>query len=319
MARKISDIVRPTYHFVEVDGVRVFYRASGPAGAPTLLLLHGFPSASHQFSRLIDALGDRYRVIAPDYPGFGYSDAPESMTTGGDFVYSFDRLAEIVDGFCERLGLDRFVMYQFDFGGPIGMRVAARHPEWIAGLVIQNANAYDEGLSPMARDLAGRDPGVAGEEDKIREVLTLAATRGQYLSGANRAEAIAPDGWTLDQHFLDLPGRKQIQVDLAFDYHTNISLYSSWQAWLRQHQPPTLIAWGEADPFFLPGGANAYRRDIPDVEQHMFPTGHFALEENLAEIASLVADFIDRIWTPVPSLPATSRRSVAPTTGKKVL
>jgi pimeloyl-ACP methyl ester carboxylesterase len=297
----ITDIVHPTHRFIEVDGVRVFYRAAGPAGAPTVLLLHGFPSASHQFSRLIDALGDRYRLVAPDYPGFGYSDAPESVTTGGNFVYSFDRLAEIVEGFCEGLGLDRFVMYQFDFGGPIGMRVAARHPEWIAGLVIQNANAYLEGLSSMARDLAGRDRQVAGDDDKIRQVLTLDATRGQYLSGTSVPEAIAPEGWTLDQHFLDLPGRKQIQVDLAFDYHTNISLYATWQAWLRQHQPPTLVVWGQADPFFLPGGATAYRRDLPDAEQHMFPTGHFALAENLPEIASLLADFLDRIWTPVPS------------------
>jgi pimeloyl-ACP methyl ester carboxylesterase len=319
MATMTADVVRRTHHFIEVDGVRVFYRAAGPVGAPTLLLLHGFPSASHQFSRLIDALGGRYRLVAPDYPGFGYSDAPESATTGGDFVYSFDRLAEIVEGFCERLDLDRFVMYQFDFGGPIGMRVAARHPEWIAGLVIQNANAYDEGLSPMARDLAGRDPEVVGDEDMIRKVLTLSAIRGQYLSGASHPEVIAPDGWTLDQHFLDLPGRKQIQVDLAFDYHTNVALYSTWQSWLREHHPPTLIAWGEADPFFLPDGATAYRRDLPDAEQHMFPTGHFALEENLPQIASLVADFVDRTWTPGALRRANSDRPAAPRAGEKAL
>jgi pimeloyl-ACP methyl ester carboxylesterase len=297
MTRVTAHDARPTHQFVEVGGTRIFYRAAGPVDAPTLLLLHGFPSASHQFRRLIDALGSRYRLVAPDYPGFGNSDALESATTGGPFVYSFDHLAEMIEGFCDGLGLGRFVMYLFDFGGPVGPRIAARHPEWIAGMVIQNANAYDEGLSPMARGLAGFRPDVAGDEDKIRDVLTLPATQGQYLGGANVAETISPDGWALDQHFLDLPGRKQIQVDLAFDYHTNIALYQTWQAWFRQHQPPTLITWGEADPFFLPAGAKAYLRDLPDAELHFLPTGHFALEENMPEIAGLVADFLDRCWT----------------------
>ena len=288
---------RPTHHFVEVDGVRVFYRMAGPTDAPTLLLLHGFPSASHQFRRLIDALGGRYRLIAPDYPGFGYSDAHESATTGGPFTYSFERLADVIEGFCQVLGLERFVMYLFDFGGPVGLRLATRHPEWVAGLVVQNANTYAEGLSPMARALAGFRPDVAGDEDKIREVLNLPATMGQYLDGAGVVEAISPDGWTLDQHFLDLPGRKLAQVDLAFDYHTNIALYPTWQAWLRQHRPPTLITWGEGDRFFLPAGAAAYRRDLPDAELHLFATGHFALEEYLPEIAGLVADFLDRNWS----------------------
>ncbi len=290
------DVPRSVHRYVEVDGLRIFYRETGTPGAPTMLLLHGFPSASHQFRRLIDALGRRYRLIAPDYPGFGYSDAPDSTSTGGGFSYTFERLADVIEGFCEQLELSRFVAYVFDFGGPVGMRLAVRHPEWIAGLVVQNANAYEEGLSEMARGLASLRGIVDGDADKVRTALTLAATRGQYLKGVSDPDAIAPDGWTLDQHFLDLPGRKQVQVDLAFDYHTNIARYPQWQAWLREHQPPTLVLWGREDPFFVEAGAHAYRRDLPDAELRLFDTGHFALEENLPEMAGLIADFLDRTW-----------------------
>jgi len=290
------DVPRSVHRYVEVDGLRIFYRETGTPGAPTMLLLHGFPSASHQFRRLIDALGRRYRLIAPDYPGFGYSDAPDSTSTGGGFSYTFERLADVIEGFCEQLELSRFVAYVFDFGGPVGMRLAARHPEWIAGLVVQNANAYEEGLSEMARGLANLRGIVDGDADKVRTALTLAATRGQYLKGVSDPDAIAPDGWTLDQHFLDLPGRKQVQVDLAFDYHTNIARYPQWQAWLREHQPPTLVLWGREDPFFVEAGAHAYRRDLPDAELRLFDTGHFALEENLPEMAGLIAGFLDRTW-----------------------
>lgn len=290
------DVPRSVHRYVEVDGLRIFYRETGTPGAPTMLLLHGFPSASHQFRRLIDALGRRYRLIAPDYPGFGYSDAPDSTSTGGGFSYTFERLADVIEGFCEQLELSRFVAYVFDFGGPVGMRLAARHPEWIAGLVVQNANAYEEGLSEMARGLVSLRGIVDGDADKVRTALTLAATRGQYLKGVSDPDAIAPDGWTLDQHFLDLPGRKQVQVDLAFDYHTNIARYPQWQAWLREHQPPTLVLWGREDPFFVEAGAHAYRRDLPDAELRLFDTGHFALEENLPEMAGLIAGFLDRTW-----------------------
>lgn len=293
---RVPGVPRVVHRFVEVDGLRVFYRESGSPGAPVLLLLHGFPSASHQFRRLIDALGDRYRLIAPDYPGFGHSDAPEPASTGGGFAYTFERLTDIIEGFCGLLGLSRFVVYVFDFGGPVGMRLAARRPDWIAGLVVQNANAYEQGLSEMARGLAGLSPQVDGDEDKVRAALSLTATRSQYLGGASDPEAIAPDGWTLDQHFLDLPGRKQVQVELAFDYHTNIASYPQWQAWLRQHQPPALVLWGRGDAFFLEAGAHAYRRDLPDAEVHLFDTGHFALEEKLLDIAPLIADFLDRTW-----------------------
>jgi pimeloyl-ACP methyl ester carboxylesterase len=292
----VPEVPRVAHRFVEVEGVRVFYREAGPREAPTMLLLHGFPSASHQFRRLIDALGGRYRLIAPDYPGFGYSDAPTSATVGGPFTYTFDRLAHVIEGFCQRLGVDRFVMYVFDFGAPVGFRLAEHHPEWIAGLVVQNGNAYEEGLSPMAREFIALRPETEGAEDRIREILTLPATRRQYVGGTADPELIAPDGWTLDQHFLDLPGRKQIQVDLAFDYHTNVDLYPQWQAWLRRYQPPTLIVWGRNDPFFPKPGAHAYLRHVPAAELHLFDTGHFALEECLPEIAPLIANFLDRTW-----------------------
>ncbi|HEX2315424.1 MAG TPA: alpha/beta hydrolase [Thermomonospora sp.] len=285
-------VARVVHRDVDVDGVRVFYRESLPerADAPVLLLLHGFPSGSHQFRRLIDVLGARYRLIAPDYPGFGHTQVPDG------FVYSFDRLADVTEGFVQRLGLTRFVMYVFDFGAPVGFRLAERHPGWIAGLVVQNGNAYAEGLSDGARDFIALRPETPGAEETVRELLTLAGTRSQYEIGVPDLALPAPDGWTLDQHFLDLPGRKEAQVALAFDYHSNVRRYDRWQAWLREHTPPTLITWGRHDPFFPEPGARAYLRDVPDAELHLFDTGHFALETHLPEIAPLIAAFLDRVW-----------------------
>ncbi|MEU6114418.1 alpha/beta hydrolase [Streptomyces sp. NPDC047117] len=283
---------RTAHRQLDVDGVRVFYRESFPEreDAPVLLLLHGFPSGSHQFGRLIDALGARYRLIAPDLPGFGHTEVPDG------FTYSFDRLADVTEGFVQRLGLDRFVMYVFDFGAPVGFRLAERHPEWIAGLMTQNGNAYEDGLSDAARDLLTLQPEAPGAEDTLRGFLTLEGTRGQYETGVADTDLIAPDGWTLDQHFLDLPGRKEAQLALFFDYHTNIESYGRWQAWLREYTPPTLITWGRNDPFFTELGARAYLRDLPSGELHLFDTGHFALETHLPEIARLIADFLDRAW-----------------------
>ncbi|RFU39501.1 alpha/beta hydrolase [Actinomadura logoneensis] len=285
-------VTRSVHRFLDVEGVRVFYRESLPErqDAPVLLLLHGFPSGSHQFRRLIDTLGSRYRLIAPDYPGFGFTEAPVG------FTYSFDRLADITEGFVQRLGLRRFVMYVFDFGAPVGFRLAARHPEWIAGLVVQNGNAYEAGLSGGARDFIALRPDQPDAERTVRELLTLDGTRGQYETGVADPDPIAPDSWTLDQHFLDLPGRKDAQVALAFDYHSNVERYAAWQAWLREHTPPTLITWGANDPFFPAPGGRAYLADVPDAELHLFDTGHFALETHLPEIAPLVADFLDRAW-----------------------
>jgi len=288
----------PTIHHrhVDIDGVRVFYRETGPQDAPALLLLHGFPASSQQFRRLMDALGGRYRLVAPDYPGFGHSDAPVPVTAGGDFEYSFDRLADIVEKFCEAIALRRFVLYMFDFGGPVGMRVAERHPEWIAGLIVQNANAYEEGLSPMARDLVALEPGEVAER-QLGQLLTLEMTRNQYLGGTADASRVAPDGWTLDQHFLDQPGRKRIQIELALDYSSNVARYLAWQAWMREHRPPALVVWGRNDAFFPEPGAHAYLRDLPDAEVHLLDSGHFALEEEAPRIAMLIDAFMARTAT----------------------
>jgi pimeloyl-ACP methyl ester carboxylesterase len=276
---------------IDIDGVEVFYRESEPdrADAPTLLLLHGFPSGSHQFRGLMQALGSRYRLIAPDYPGFGHTRAPE------DFTYSFDRLADVIEGFVEQIGLERFAMYLFDFGAPVGYRIAQRHPEWITGLVVQNGNAYKAGLSEGAKAFTALRPEDDGAEAQIRGLLTLDGTRSQYEGGVADPASIDPSAWTLDQHFLDLPGRKEAQVALAFDYKSNVERYPQWQAWLREHRPPALIAWGRDDMFFPEPGALAYLADLPDAELHLFDTGHFALETHLPEIAPLIADFLDRL------------------------
>ncbi|MXM68138.1 alpha/beta fold hydrolase [Streptomyces sp. HUCO-GS316] len=286
----LAPVARTVHRHLDVDGVRVFYRESLPdrTDAPVLLLLHGFPSGSHQFRSLMEALGSHYRLIAPDHPGFGHTETPDG------FTHSFDRLADITEGFVQRLGLDRFVMYVFDFGAPIGFRLAERHPEWIAGLVVQNGNAYEDGLSDTARGLLGLTPETPGAHDAIHAMLTLDGTRSQYETGVSSPDPVAPDGWTLDQHFLDLPGRKEAQQSLFFDYHSNVERYDDWQAWLRRHTPPTLITWGRHDPFFTEPGARAYLRDLPDAELHLFDTGHFALETHLPEIAPLIADFLDR-------------------------
>ncbi|MFJ8692655.1 alpha/beta fold hydrolase [Streptomyces roseolilacinus] len=292
-APRISIPARTAHRYVDVDGVEVFYRESLPErpDAPVLLLLHGFPSASHQFRRLIDTLGRRYRLIAPDYPGFGHTRAP------ADFTYTFERLADVVEGFTERLGLTRYAMYLFDFGAPVGFRLALRHPERVAGVVVQNGNAYVEGLSDAARAFTALTPETPGAESTILGLFTLTATRAQYEGGTADPALVAPEGWLLDQHFLDLPGRKQAQLALAYDYKSNIAAYPAWQAWLREHRPPTLITWGTGDPFFPEPGARAYLNDVPEAELHLFRTGHFALEDHLPDIAPLIARFLDRLPT----------------------
>ncbi|MFB7089332.1 alpha/beta fold hydrolase [Streptomyces sp. NPDC056296] len=289
---RIAVPARTVHRFVEIDQVKVFYRESLPErpDAPVVLLLHGFPSASHQFRRLIDTLGRHYRLIAPDYPGFGHTRAPDG------FTYSFERLADIVERFTERLGLTRFAMYLFDFGAPVGFRLALRRPDRVAGLIVQNGNAYTEGLSEAAREFTALTPDTPGAEQAVLDLFTLDATRAQYEGGTADPELIAPEGWLLDQHFLDLPGRKQAQRALAYDYKSNIAAYPDWQAWLREHKPPTLITWGSRDPFFPEPGALAYLSDLQDAELHLFDTGHFALEDHLPEIAVLIADFLTRTW-----------------------
>ncbi|MEV8534356.1 alpha/beta hydrolase [Streptomyces sp. NPDC051211] len=281
---------RIRHHHIDVAGVRVFYRETGPADAPVLLLLHGFPTGSHQFRRLMDTLGHRYRLIAPDYPGFGHTEAPDG------FTYTFDRLADTVEAFTDALGLDRFALYLFDFGAPVGFRLATRRPERITGLIVQNGNAYEDGLSDGAREFIARRREVPGDEAAVRTLFTLDGTRFQYEAGLADPTRLDPAAPALDQYFLDLPGRADAQTDLAFDYRSNLQLYPTWQSWLRTHRPPALILWGAGDPFFTPAGAKAYLRDLPDAELHLFDdAGHFALETHLPEIAPLIDAFLDRI------------------------
>ncbi|MFD7400720.1 alpha/beta fold hydrolase [Streptomyces virginiae] len=297
-ARRTIPTIR--HRTVEVDGVRVAYRESGPADGPVLLLLHGFPTASHQFARLMDALGDTpYRLIAPDHPGFGHTEAPAG------FTYTFDRLADITEGFTDALGLDRFALYVFDFGAPIGLRLAARRPERVTGLIVQNGNAYEEGLSDAARAFAGLRREVPGDEERVRGLFTLEGTRFQYETGVADTDLLSPDSWTLDVHHLGLPGRADAQADLAFDYASNFAHYPAWQAWLRTARIPVLVVWGAGDPFFTPAGAKAYLRDAPDAEVHIFEgASHFALETHLPQIAPLIEDFLTHLR---PTATATER------------
>lgn len=284
-----------SHRTADIAGVRVFYRETGPdrPEAPTVLLLHGFPSSSHQYRRLMDALGTDHRLIAPDLPGFGHTVAPEG------FAYTFDTLTDVVEGFVAALGLAgagrRLAVYVFDYGGPVAFRLAERHPDWISALIVQNANAYAEGLSEIAQDFVAQRPGVPGAEDRVRAILTEEMTRSQYEGGTTDPALVAPDGWTLDQHYLDRPGREAAQIALALDYHTNVERYPAWQRWLAGHRPPTLILWGDGDPFFTVEGAKAYLRDLPDAQLHIFRTGHFALEEKLPEMAPLIGEFLDSL------------------------
>jgi pimeloyl-ACP methyl ester carboxylesterase len=280
---------------VTVDGLKIFYREAGPADAPTLLLLHGFPAASHQYARLMERLSDRFHLVAPDYPGFGYSSAPESSRSGGDFEYTFDHLADVTERFLKAIGVSRFFMYVFDFGAPVGYRIATRHPVWILGVIAQNGNAYKEGLGPNMQPAVKFWSDRAGMEDAIRAgALSLEATRAQHLDGAADPELVDPDAWTLDQHWLDTPGRAQVMLDLLYDYQSNVALYPAWQKWMRDHKPPMLLPWGRNDEFFPEAGARAYLADVPDAELHLLNGGHFALDEHLDIIASLISDFIDR-------------------------
>jgi Predicted hydrolases or acyltransferases (alpha/beta hydrolase superfamily) len=287
------------HRFVEVEGIPVFYRESVPSrpvpGAPPLLLLHGFPSASHQYRRLIDVLGDRYRILAPDYPGFGHTGLPRRRADGGAFDFTFDALARVVEGFVAALGLESFALYVFDFGAPVGMRLATRHPGRVAGLIVQNGNMYEEGLSDGARGFIALRREDEGAADQVRGLLTLAGTRMQYEAGVVDPELLSPDGWTLDQSFLDRPERAEAQLDLAFDYKSNVELYPVWQEWLRYNRPPALIVWGRGDPFFPEPGARAYRRDLPDAGIHVLDSGHFLLEDRLNEVAALVDGFMVRL------------------------
>lgn len=275
------------YRTVDVDGTGVFYRQGGKPGTPLLLLLHGFPSSSAQYQSLMARLEDRYHVIAPDYPGFGQSPALNRATT-------FDRLADVIEAFTDALSLDRFSLYMFDFGSPVGFRLATRRPERIEVLVIQNGNAYEEGLGPAMQGLRPYWQERSLHEAAVRSVLDLESTRSQYLDGVADAGTVNPDLWELDQRYLELPGRDQVMLDLLYDYQNNVTLYPRWQEYLRANQPPTLLPWGQNDRFFPPVGARAYLEDLPEAELHLLDTGHFATATHYQTIAELIADFLDR-------------------------
>jgi pimeloyl-ACP methyl ester carboxylesterase len=274
------------YRTSQVNGTEVFYREGGDPAAPTLLLLHGFPSSSAQYQQLIERLEDRFHVIAPDYPGFGQSPPLAGTTT-------FDRIADVIDGFTDRAGLERFSLYLFDFGSPVGFRLATRHPERVQGLVLQNGNAYEAGLGPKMQALKPYWDDRSANEAAVRGLLELETTRAQYLDGVSDATSVNPDLWELDQRYLELPGRDQVMLDLLYDYRNNVTLYPHWHDYLRANRPPALLAWGENDQFFPPEGARAYLQDLPEAELQLLDTGHFATATHSAEIADLIVRFLE--------------------------
>jgi pimeloyl-ACP methyl ester carboxylesterase len=277
------------YRTADVDGLSVFYREAGAADAPTLLLLHGFPSSSHMFRDLIPLLAGKFHLVAPDLPSFGKSDMPKP----GAFDYTFDHLADVIDRFTEVLGLDRFAIYVFDYGAPVGFRIAARHPDRITAIISQNGNAYEDGLSDGWGPVQAywKDPSPANRE-AVRSMVQPETTIWQYTHGVPDVTMVSPDGYGLDNFYLARPGADEIQLDLLLNYASNVALYPAWQEYFRTSQPPLLAVWGSNDPFFIPPGAEAFKRDIPGAEVRFVPTGHFALETHAAEIASAIIDFV---------------------------
>jgi pimeloyl-ACP methyl ester carboxylesterase len=280
-----------TYRKVDVDGIGVFYREAGPKDAPTILLLHGFPTAGHMFRDLIPQLADPFRLVAPDLPGFGQSDMPDRIR----FSYTFDNIAKVIERFTEVIGLSRFAIYVFDYGAPTGFRLAVSHPERITAIISQNGNAYEKGLSEGWNPIQKywKDPSQANRE-ALRAFLKPETTLWQYTHGVTDVTAVSPDGYSLDNFYLARPGTDEIQLDLFGDYKSNVALYPAFQNYFRTHKPPFLAAWGKNDPFFLPAGAEAFKRDIPGTTVHFFDTGHFALETHAKEIAAAIRDFFAR-------------------------
>jgi len=279
------------YRFANIGDHKIFYREAGSKNAPAVLLLHGFPTSSHMFRNLIPALADHYHVIAPDLPGFGFSGSPGRE----QFRYTFEHLAQVIDQFVQSLGLNRYAMYVFDYGAPVGLRLALAHPERVTAIISQNGNAYEAGLSqgwnPIQKYWQQPTP---ANRAALRDFLTPDAVKQQYTYGVPNDLLVAPESYTLDSALLARPGNDEIQLDLFLDYASNVALYPSFQEYFRMHRPPLLAVWGNRDPFFLPPGAEAFRRDIPDAEIHFLDTGHFAIETHSQEIASKVRDFLAR-------------------------
>ena len=277
------------YRTADVDGLKIFYREAGRADAPALLLLHGFPSAGHMFRDLIPLLADHFHLVVPDLPGFGQSDMPSR----DDFSYTFDNLAAAIGRFTEVIGLKRFTIYIFDYGAPVGLRIAVRHPESITAIISQNGNAYEEGLSDGWKPIRAYWEGPSqANRDALRAFLAPETTVWQYTQGVPDATAVSPDGYSLDNFYLARPGAAEVQLDLFGDYQSNVALYPEFQAYFRKHKPRFLAVWGKNDPFFLPAGAEAFKRDIPGAQVRFFDTGHFALETHCDEIAAAIRGFL---------------------------
>jgi pimeloyl-ACP methyl ester carboxylesterase len=289
-----------------VDGVSVFYREAGDPQSPKIVLLGGFPASSHQFRNLIPALADKFHIISPDYPGFGNSDMPDPAT----FAYTFDRLAQIVEGFLVEKGLKRFGLFMQDYGGPVGFRILTRHPDWAEWLILQNTNAYEVGFTPAwdgIRYALWRKPGPESEEPLL-PFLQLDGIKMAYLHGHRRPELISPDNWNMDFRFMERPNARRVQLDLFYDYRKNVELYPQWQKLLQERQPKTLIFWGQNDIFFTPEGGEAYLRDLPDAEIHRLDSGHFAVEDCLDKIASGMRRFYDeKVAEPVQAVAGETR------------
>jgi pimeloyl-ACP methyl ester carboxylesterase len=277
---------------VKIDGLDIFYREAGAKSGRTILLLHGFPTSSHMFRSLIPALSDRFHLVAPDYPGFGAS----SMPMVDEFDYTFDRIAGIIESFIEKLGLNKYSLYVMDYGAPVGYRIAAKHPERVESLIVQNGNAYEEGLREFWDPIKAywKEKSTENADALRNSLLTIDATKWQYTNGVRNPETIAPDSWFHDQYLMDRPGNKEIQLQLFYDYGSNPPLYPEWQAYFREHQPPTLIVWGKNDHIFPEEGAHPYKRDLKNVEPHILDTGHFALEEDGELIVRLIKEFIEK-------------------------
>jgi pimeloyl-ACP methyl ester carboxylesterase len=278
-------------HKIGADGVEVFYRAAGDPTAPVVLLLHGFPTSSFMFRELIPRLADQFRVIAPDLPGFGFTEVPEKRK----YTYSFDGLAQTIEAFTEALGLNRYAIYVFDYGAPTGFRLAMAHPERVTAIVSQNGNAYEEGLgdawAPIRKYWS--EPTAENREVIGKNILNLEGTRWQYTHGVAHPESVAPESYTLDVALLDRPGNKDIQLDLFLDYASNVKLYPKFQEYFRKSKPPLLAIWGKNDPFFIPPGAEAYRKDLPNAKVQFLDTGHFATETHVVEIAAAMREFLE--------------------------
>jgi pimeloyl-ACP methyl ester carboxylesterase len=276
------------YRRLTIDGVGIFYRQAGPKTAPTIVLLHGFPSSSREFDSLIPLLAPRYQVVAPDFPGFGQSDAPPPSS----YAYTFDHLAETTNKFLEQLGIERCTFFLHDYGGPVGFRIMLKHPERVQALIIQNANVYQEGLGAKWAGIAQYWSDPKRHPEVFDSFVSLSATEQRHTLGTSHPERYNPDTWTDEHVHLSKLGQREIQAALLYDYRTNVASYAAWQAWLREHKPATLIVWGRNDPSFVAAGAEAFRRDLPEAEIHLLDAGHFALDEKNDEIAGLVLAFL---------------------------